>query len=211
MLAWSEGPEANDLHPRGIRGAVADALHGHADVRTACLVDPEQGVDLRGVDVLAWWGHAHHADLDDARAEQIANAVRGGMGLLVLHSGHHSKPFRALLNASGNLGGWREAAEVERLWIVNSTHPIAAGLPNPIEIPHEEMYAEPFDVPPPDDLVFVSWFAGGEIFRSGAGWRRGAGKIFYFRPGHEAYPTLHHEHVRHVLQNAARWCAPEAP
>jgi trehalose utilization protein len=206
VLAWSEGSEANELYPRGIRAAVADAL-SEMQVRTACMDDPDQGVDLSDVDVLVWWGHARHAELHDQRADEIAAAVRErGMGLLVLHSGHHSKPFKRALGCSGDLAGWREAAEVERLWIVDPSHPVAQGLPNPIVIEHEEMYAEPFAVPPPDDLVFISSFAGGEAFRSGAGWRIGQGRVFYFRPGHETYPTLYVPAVKRILQNAVRWC-----
>ena len=69
-------------------------------------------------------------------------------------------------------------------------HPIAAGLGEYFEIPHEEMYGEHFDIPDPDELVFVSWFQGGEVFRSGCCYYRGEGKIFYFRPGHETLPDL---------------------
>jgi trehalose utilization protein len=70
------------------------------------------------------------------------------------------------------------------------------------------MYGEFFDVPPPETLVFVSWFTGGEVFRSGATYSRGRGRIFYFRPGHETYPTYHNGAVHRVLVNAARWAAP---
>jgi trehalose utilization protein len=71
------------------------------------------------------------------------------------------------------------------------------------------MYGEPFAIPTPDEMIFLSWFEGGEAFRSGCTWKRGNGKIFYFRPGHETYPTYHQKEVRLVLQNAARWARPE--
>lgn len=211
VLAWSEGTAPATLYPHGIHGAVADALReGEAfEVQTATIDHPDQGLGtLDSTDVLVWWGHGRHEEVEDRHAAAIARHVRDrGMGLLVLHSGHHSKPFRTTLECSGNLGGWREAAERERLWIVDPLHPIARGLANPINIPHEEMYAEPFDVPSPDELVFISWFAGGEVFRSGCAWHRGRGRVFYFRPGHESYPTLHLPTVRHILRNAALWCA----
>jgi trehalose utilization protein len=38
-------------------------------------------------------------------------------------------------------------------------------------------------------------------------WTRGAGRIFYFRPGHEAYPVYFNPSVRAVVANAVRWCA----
>jgi len=70
------------------------------------------------------------------------------------------------------------------------------------------MYGEHFDIPAPDTLVFTSWFQGGEIFRSGCCYHRGAGKVFYFRPGHETYPIFFMPEVRQVIANAVRWAAP---
>ncbi|MGH6861124.1 MAG: ThuA domain-containing protein, partial [Phyllobacterium sp.] len=67
------------------------------------------------------------------------------------------------------------------------------------------MYGEPFSVPEPLETVFVSWFQGGEVFRSGLTYRKGAGNVFYFRPGHETYPTYHDETVGLVLRNAVNW------
>ena len=130
-----------------------------------------------------------------------------GMGLIVLHSGHFSKPFKRLMGTDCSLR-WREANDKERIWVVNPGHPIAQGLPDYFELPAEEMYGEYFGVPQPDDLVFVSWFTGGEVFRSGACWHRGMGKIFYFRPGHETYPSYHNPLVHRVLANSIRWAAP---
>ena len=103
---------------------------------------------------------------------------------------------------------WREAGEKERIWVVSPGHPIVAGIGEYIEIEQEEMYGEFFDIPQPDELIMVSWFEGGEVFRSGCCYTRGQGKIFYFRPGHETYPTYYHPDVRRVIANAARWAAP---
>ncbi len=100
---------------------------------------------------------------------------------------------------------WREADEKERLWVVDPSHPITEGIGEYIELEKEEMYGEHFDIPAPDELVFVSWFEGGEVFRSGATFKRGKGKIFYFRPGHETYPTYHNEDIQTVIRNAVKW------
>ena len=129
------------------------------------------------------------------------------MGLIVLHSAHYSKPFTGLMGTSCSLK-WREAGEKERLWVIEHGHPIVEGLGEYFEIEHAEMYGEPFDIPEPDTLIFVSWFPGGEVFRSGCCYYRGRGKIFYFRPGHETYPIYYDENVRHVIANASRWAAP---
>jgi trehalose utilization protein len=84
----------------------------------------------------------------------------------------------------------------------------ASGLKSNFEIPHEEMYGEHFDIPAPETLVFISWFQGGEVFRSGCCYQRGLGKIFYFRPGHETYPTYYQKEVLQVISNAVKWAAP---
>ena len=140
--------------------------------------------------------------------ERVGQRVLEGMGLIVLHSGHASKIFKRMLGTNCSLR-WREAAERERLWIVNPSHPITQGLAGEyFELPHTEMYGEFFDVPEPDELVFISWFEGGEVFRSGCTFRRGAGKIFYFRPGHETFPIYRDSNVRRVVANAVRWAAP---
>ena len=157
---------------------------------------------------MLWWGHAAHGEVKDEIARKVAQRVREGMGLIVLHSGHYSKPFQILLGTNCHLK-WREAAEKERLWNVMPNHPITVGMSKDyIELPHEEMYGEHFDIPDPDELVFISWFEGGEVFRSGCVWRRGAGKVFYFRPGHETFPTYHNPEIQRVIANAVKYLAP---
>lgn len=203
------------IYPRGIHGAIAELLAEHlgpdALIRTATLEEPEHGLTdevLAATDVLTWWGHAAHARVADAVVERVQQRVWEGMGLVVLHSAHLSKIFCRLMGTSCKLR-WREAGERERLWIVNPSHPIADGLEGEFfELPHTEMYGEFFDIPPPDELVFISWFEGGEVFRSGCTFRRGKGKIFYFRPGHETFPIYHDANVRRVVANAVRWAAP---
>ncbi|MBA2754163.1 MAG: ThuA domain-containing protein [Chloroflexia bacterium] len=200
------------VYPRGIHGAIAAGLGEDArfTVRTATLDEPEHGLTedvLAETDVLTWWGHKAHGDVDDAIVERVQRRVHEGMGLLVLHSAHFSKIFKRLMGTTCDLK-WREANERERIWVVAPGHPIAAGLGEYIELEHEEMYGEHFDIPEPEMLVFVSWFAGGEVFRSGACYTRGAGRIFYFRPGHETYPTYENLDVRRVIANAAEWAAP---
>lgn len=198
------------VYPDGIHAAIAEGL-GKAgfDVATATLDDPQHGLTddvLASTDVLTWWGHVAHGDVDDAIVDRIQRRVLDGMGLIVLHSGHHSKIFKRLMGTSCDLN-WREAGERERLWVVDPAHPIAEGLGEGFALDAEEMYGEHFDVPAPDSLVLISWFDGGEVFRSGCCYQRGRGRIFYFRPGHETHPTYHHPTVRRVIANAARWAA----
>ena len=204
--------EASKVYPQGIHGAIAEYLRAQPDldVRTATLDEPEHGLTdivLQDTDVLTWWGHAAHKEVDDEVVARVRARVLEGMGLIVLHSAHFSKIFKSLMGTSCDLQ-WREANDHERLWVVDPGHPIAEGLDSYIQLPQEEMYGEFFDIPAPDELVFVSWFSGGEVFRSGCCFRRGKGRIFYFRPGHETYPTYYNEEVRRVIANAVRWAAP---
>ena len=220
VTVWNEfRHEKSDAHiravyPEGIHRAIADYLEeqpGFA-VQTATLDEPEHGLTeevLAQTDVLIWWGHQAHAAVEDAIVDRVHERVMDGMGLICLHSSHFSKIFKKLMGTTCNLK-WRELGENERLWVVEPGHPIAAGVGQYIDIPHEEMYGEFFDIPEPDTLVFISWFPGGEVFRSGCCYHRGRGKVFYFRPGHETFPTFYQEEVRHVIGNAARWAAPTA-
>lgn len=200
------------IYPNGIHAAIAEGLqeHGLTNVRTATLDEPEHGLTeevLAQTDVLTWWGHMGHAEVDEPIVERVHNRVMEGMGLIVLHSGHHARIFKRLMGTSCTLR-WREAGEKERIWTVAPGHPIAHGLGPYFDIEHEEMYGEHFDIPAPDELVFLSWFKGGEVFRSGCCYYRGHGKIFYFRPGHETHPTYYHPQVRQVIANGVRWAAP---
>lgn len=201
------------IYPQGMHNCIADGLRESAEfeVRTATLQEPDHGLTsdvLEATDVLTWWGHAAHREVRDEIAERVQKRVWEGMGLVVLHSGHFSKVFTRLMGTSCSLC-WREAGEKERLWVCNPGHPIAQGIDRYFEIPNTEMYGEPFAIPTPDEQIFISWFEGGEVFRSGCTWKRGNGKIFYFRPGHETYPIYYHETVKLVLKNGVRWAAPE--
>ncbi|MGN6362836.1 MAG: ThuA domain-containing protein [Thermomicrobiales bacterium] len=200
-------------YPKGIHAVIGAALEqaGFA-VRTATLDEPEHGLTdevLDATDVLVWWGHRAHERVADDVVNRVHERVLNGMGLIVLHSGHFSKIFKKLMGTTCNLK-WREGGDKERLWVVAPGHPIVEGLGEYIELPEEEMYGEHFDIPAPETLVFVSWFTGGEVFRSGCCYSRGQGKIFYFRPGHETLPTYHNPEVQRVIANAARWAAPVA-
>jgi trehalose utilization protein len=197
------------IYPEGMHAVLAAALtEAGFEVHAATLDEPEHGLPdgvLDNTDVLLWWGHMAHEEVSDEIVEEILQRVLGGMGLIVLHSGHFSKIFKKLMGTTCDLK-WRHD-DTERLWVVAPGHPIAEGLGEYIEL-EEEMYGEPFDVPQPDELVFVSWFGGGEVFRSGLCYRRGRGRIFYFRPGHEENPSYHNQDVQRVIQNAVRWAAP---
>lgn len=219
ITIWNEyrhersNPAVGAIYPEGIHQALAGPLRAAGlAVRTATLDEPEHGLGgdvLDTTDVLLWWGHKAHGVVEDAVVERVCARVLGGMGLVALHSAHFSKPFKRLMGTSCDLK-WRVADEQERLWVVAPGHPIVTGLPERIDLAQEEMYGEHFDIPAPDELVLVSWFQGGEVFRSGCCFRRGRGRIFYFRPGHETYPTYHNEQIQRVIANAVHWAAPVA-
>lgn len=217
VTVWNENrheqtnEKVREVYPEGIHGAIASFLkEDNFEVRTATLDEPEHGLTeevLNSTDVLVWWGHMAHDDVSDEIVTRVKNRVLDGMGLIVLHSGHFSKIFKTLMGTTCDLK-WREADEKERIWVVSPGHPIAEGIGEYIDIEREEMYGEHFDIPDPDELVFVSWFEGGEVFRSGCTYKRGKGKVFYFRPGHETYPTYYHEKVQKVISNAVKWAKP---
>ena len=216
VTVWNEyrqersDPSVRAVYPDGIHGAVADGLRDVGfEVGTATLDEPEHGLSqavLDATDVLTWWGHVAHDEVDDIVVDRVQRRVLDGMGLIVLHSGHFSRIFKRLMGTSCDLK-WREAGERERIWVVDPGHPIADGLGESFLIDQEEMYGEHFDVPAPDRLVLVSWFQGGEVFRSGCCYQRGRGRIFYFRPGHETHPTYFNPDVRRVIANAVGWAA----
>ncbi len=219
VIVWGENVHEREselirkVYPDGIHNCIAEGLASDDDmeVTTATLQQPEHGLAkdrLDETDVLIWWGHKAHAKVEDEIVDRVQRRVLEGMGLVVLHSGHYSKIFKRLMGTTCSLI-WREAGEKERIWICNPGHPVAQGLGSYFEIPHEEMYGEPFGIPEPDETIFLSWFQGGEAFRSGCSWKRGNGKIFYFRPGHESFPTYFQAEVRLVLRNAVRWVNPE--
>lgn len=207
--------EMAERYPDGMHGAIAaglrELLGDQVEVRTATLDQPEHGLTaevLGSTDVLTWWGHIKHADVDDAVVARVHQRVLGGMGLLALHSAHFSKIFKTLMGTSCSLA-WRNTGDTELVWNVSPSHPISQGVPQPIVIDEQEMYGEYFDIPAPDEQVFLSTFSGGEVFRSGCTWRRGKGKVFYFSPGDQDYPVYHHPDIKRVLANAVVWARPE--
>ena len=216
VTVWNEflherkpGGRPGEIYPQGIHSALAAHFNSQPDMtaRTATLDDPEHGLTaevLAGTDVLFWWGHLAHDKVSDEVTERVRQEVLSGMGLVVLHSGHSAKPFKALLGTNCSLS-WREADEKEILWNIAPGHPITRGIGERIEIAQHEMYGERHDIPEPDQVIFISWFAGGNVFRSGCTFTRGLGRIFYFSPGHETYPIYHRPDIQQVLANAARW------
>lgn len=217
VIVWGENVHENtnddvrSLYPIGMHGCIANALNNRSGIEatTATLQEPEHGLSvesLASTDVLIWWGHAAHGDVSDDIVDRVQQRVWEGMGLIVLHSAHFSKIFKRMMGTPCSLT-WREAGEKERLWSINRSHPICHGIDDFFELPQSEMYGEPFTVPEPMETVFISWFEGGEVFRSGLTWTRGAGKIFYFGPGHETYPIYHDANVQTILGNAVHWAA----
>lgn len=223
VLVWGENrheqlePTVAATYPEGmhntIRHGIEENLGQTAEVSTATLDDPEHGLSeevLRNTDVLVWWGHAAHAEVADEVVDRVHAHVLAGMGLVVLHSGHWSKIFVKLMGTSCTLR-WRSEQDREIVWTVDPTHPIAKGIPHPFIIPQQEMYGEFFDIPAPDELIFLSTFSGGEVFRSGCTFRRGFGKIFFFSPGDQDYPVYFHKDVRRVISNGVEWAKTARP
>ena len=206
-----EDDEVKAIYPTGIHNCIKDFLKKDEklNVRTATLDEENCGLSddvLNSTDVLIWWGHCHHDEVPDELVEKIYNRVMCGMGFIALHSAHFSKPFKRLMGSTCSLK-WRDG-DRERLWCVLPSHEIAKDVPEQIVIPVEEMYGERFDVPTPDELIFIGWFSGGEVFRSGCAWNKGLGRVFYFQPGHESNPTYHILEVQKILTNAVHWANP---
>lgn len=203
------------IYPNGMHAAIRDYLvqYPELEITLAALDDADQGLPdevLNNTDVLIWWGHMHHKEVSDELVTKIQRRVyMGKMGFIALHSAHHSKPFRALVGTSGNLTWGRNQQEI--MWNLLPTHPIAAGIPQSFYIESEELYAEPFFVPQPDELIFGSWYEDGYIFRSGMTFLRDAGKIFYFQPGHEECRSFYNPYVLRVIYNAIHWAKPSLP
>lgn len=204
--------EVASVYPDGIHAVLSEALEqrGH-DVRVATLDEPEHGLPpevLDETDVLVWWEHRAHEDVQDSVVDRVCDRIYDGMGFIPLHSAHYSKLFKRLMGTPCSLD-YRESGERERVWTVDPGHPITDGINRSFVIPETEMYGEPFAVPEPNRLVFISWFEGGEVFRSGCCYHRGNGRIFYFRPGHETYPVYREPAVQTVIDNAIRWATPK--
>jgi trehalose utilization protein len=204
--------ETAKIYPQGLHVTIADFLNMDDEIQaaTSVITDDEQGLSnglLENTDVLIWWGHMRHGEINDIFAERVAEKVRRGMGMIFLHSSHQSKPFIRLLGTTGRLG-WREAREKSRVWTINPAHPITKGVPEQFLLDHEEMYSEPFGIPEPLSTVFISWFEGGNVFRSGVTFIRDLGKIFYFQPGHETFPIYHNANIQRIITNAVKWARP---
>ena len=216
VTVWNENIHEKEIsivtenYPGGIHGYIAAFLkNDDVEVRTATLDEPECGLTqevLDDTDVLIWWGHMGHDRVPDEIVKRVQKSILAGMGLVVLHSGHHSKIFRRMLGTTCNLK-WRDGAR-ERIWTVKPNHPIAAGIPETFTLDCEEMYGEPFDIAEPLEIIFMGWFNGGEVFRSGCTWVRGNGKIFYFQPGHETNKSFQNLYVQQIIQNAVKWACP---
>jgi trehalose utilization protein len=219
VTVWNEfrhektNPKAATIYPKGMHEVIAESLRKDPGlkVRTATLDEPEHGCTaaaLNETDVMLWWGHLAHQEVSDAVVERVHQRVLDGMGLVVLHSGHFSKIFKKLMGTSCDLKWREEENEQEILWVTRPGHPIVQGIDDHFVLPREEMYGEFFDIPEPDCTFLISSFGGGEVFRSGCTWTRGAGRIAYFRPGHETFPTFYDANVLKVITNAVRWAAP---
>ncbi len=216
VLIWNEfvhektEDNVSKIYPNGIHNAIADFLiSDDISVRTATLDDENCGITkeiLEETDVLIWWGHAAHGSVPDSVAFLVRDAVMSGMGFIALHSAHFSKPFKFLLGTACSLT-WRESGDSEVLWVIEPSHPITRGIDRYFTLPAEETYGEPFCIPTPDKLLLIGSYSGGEVFRSGCIFERGNGKVFYFQPGHETYPTYYDKNVQLIIKNAVHYLA----
>lgn len=222
VTVWNEGcheresEEVRAVYPEGIHTCIASFLKEDEEIgkiRTFTMYDEEQGLreeDLNDTDVLIYWAHIRHNKIEDQYVQRIyEHVVDRGMGLILLHSAHASKIFRKLCGTQTDRLEWRESGDEEHLWTIEPHHPICRGVESPIILEHEETYGERFYIPKPDELLFISWFSGGEVFRSGLCYYRGNGKIFYFQPGHETYPTYYNPKIQQVIRNAIKWAVPD--
>lgn len=275
VLVWDERqPAQKQAYREGLGARVARHLRGceGVEVTEALLDDPGQGLaSLDAMDVVVWWGHVRHAEIETATALRVVERIRSGrLGLVALHSAHWSRPFveamaavareralaaltpgeraRAVVTESELLPrpfmapsyqerrspsvlykrpptgpvevrlvrpnccfpAYRGDGRPSEVWVKLPRHPIARGLPATFTIPQTEMYDEPFHVPDPDEVVLEEHWAAGEWFRSGSAWRLGAGRVFYFRPGHETYPVFENAWALKVVENAVRWAGRRA-
>ncbi len=226
VLAWSERTEPADVYPNGINGAVAEMFKNEKNVKVtvANISDPEQGLSeaaLQATDVLVWFGHRKHKDVTDENvARVVRHIVERGMGFLPLHSAHYCRPFQLLMYKKATMtgvklaetpvGGWarvRNDGKPQTIKVLEPKHPTAKGVKDFI-IPKDEMYINPFNVPPPDLKVLEGVWEGGEQHGSdGMIWVVGKGRIFYFRPGHETYPIYFQPEVQQVIRSVVRWLA----
>jgi trehalose utilization protein len=217
VLVWNEfhhektEEAVKAVYPDGIHKAIADFLRcDDITVECATLDDENCGITkevLDNTDVLLWWGHMGHNLVPDEVAALVRDAVHDGMGMIFLHSAHHSKPFRLLMGTTCNLT-WRESSDSEVVWVIDPAHPITRGIDRYFKLDAEETYGEPFTVPNPDKVLLISSYSGGEVFRSGLYYERVNGKIFYFQPGHETFPTYKVPEVQTIITNAVRYVAP---
>jgi len=216
VTVWNEHiqdkePKILEIYPNGMNGCIADFLGKDEELNITCATQdmPECGLGdgvLDNTDVLIWWGHCGHEDVPDEIVDRIQERITRGMGLIVLHSAHYSKIFRRMMGTTCSLS-WREG-DRERLWNIAPNHPITQGIGRYVYLDVEEMYGERFDIPEPDESIFLGWFGGGEVFRSGCVWNRGLGKVFYFQPGHESNPTYHNKDIQRIITNAVHYLAP---
>ena len=161
--------EVKRVYPDGIHKCLEEFLSKNEDMQVRCvtLSSKDQGLSdeiLSDTDVLIWWGHQEHDAVTEENAERVQKYVLNGMGFIPLHAAHFCKPLKKLLGTSMCLR-WKHG-ESEKLICVNPSHPIAEGITEPVILEEEEMYGEYFDIPKPDDIIFLGWFSNQEVFRS---------------------------------------------
>lgn len=207
---WCEGTAPRSVYPDDIDGALADVLGRQAGlvVSRGRLTDLQAGLSdqvLDASDALVWWGHLRHDAVPDDRALAVVKRVREGrLGFVALYAACGSKPFRQMMSMPCEPGSWREDGRPEFVSIKAPDHPIARGIA-PFTISKTDMFSEPFAVPEPETVVFVSSWQKGETLRSGLTWTIGKGRVAYLRTGPDNYPVLFHPSIRQAIANSVRW------
>ena len=176
---------------------------------TSRFSDPDYGLgeaSLNNIEVLVIFSHFKNEDLPDSVAKNIVQRVKkNGMGLVVLHSAHTSKPFKMLMHSSGEWKNFNEQGGVEKVKILLPKHPIAKHI-KPFLIPATEMYQEPLDVPQPDSVIMEgSWPSFNNTSREVMTWTVGKGRVVYIRAGHETYPIYFMSSIQQIIFNAIQW------
>lgn len=201
---------------RGAEGLKPLASQGW-EVITASLNDPDQGISesrLNSTDVLIWWGHKKHGDVNGNLVNKIAERLTAGkMEFIGTHSCHFAKPFKTIM---GTRCSWREYVDdgtSAEIIVKLPDHPICKGVKN-FKLPKIERYGEPFALPEPEavplDGIYTKPNGQTESARMGLCWTIGKGKVFYFTPGHETFNDYYLPEVRQIFVNAVPWAAPKA-
>lgn len=219
VVVWSEGTAPAKVYPNDINGAIADGLKESLEnweVVKAGINDPEQGLPdklLKRCDVLIWWGHKKHRNVDNKLVDKIEKRVKeDGMGFISLHSAHFAKINKRLMKDKCSFSVYRQDSTTLTITVSDKGHPITKGVDKEFTVEHGERYSDPYVVPKPDAVVLdgVAALKDGKTDASKQGycWTIGKAKMFYLQVGHETNPVYFDKNIRKIMANAVEWAAP---